>query len=170
MQVFLCVALTRGDYWSPFNRRMSLLLSGFIVASVVCGSLVTAHPCYYPNGTVTPNDIPCSDGEEVSMCCLAGSYCLSNQLCQLPDNEVWTTDGLNTPYARGSCTLESWNSTNCPLFCNDPRYDQVGTGAYVVECPSPADDLFYCGLSTRSPANCTIGVNVFSLGEFFDLI
>lgn len=97
--------------------------------------------CYYPSGDHASTDVPCSQSGD-SVCCGQGFICLSNGVCQNPlliSNEP----GL---YSRGSCTDQTWNSSQCPRFCvnpNAPFNDVQTSGQELLKCPG-RDNLFYC--------------------------
>ena len=80
----------------------------------VFDTMADAQTCYYPDGTVAPGDTPCrspSIGEGSSACCAKAHICLSNSLCL-------HTDGQEA-IARGSCTDETWQSSECAQYCSD---------------------------------------------------
>ena len=66
--------------------------------------------CYFPNGQVT-DDLECFPSQPETPCCVRGSTCLSNGLCQSTNS----SGGVN--YGRRSCTDPSWRSTLCPQHC-----------------------------------------------------
>lgn len=105
-------------YYYPFLLLLNRLNSrkmlkwhtvlSFLLLHMLTGS-VFARSCYYPDGTRSPNDVPCGDDENVDThCCNKASICLDNRLC------------LNTaqPYAlsRQSCTNKKWSSS-CSAQC-----------------------------------------------------
>lgn len=70
--------------------------------------------CYWPDATITDEDyIPCvniTSSGSYTACCGVGHYCFSNGLCL--DNGGMTT-------YRGGCTDRSWNSADCPQYCEE---------------------------------------------------
>jgi hypothetical protein len=58
--------------------------------------------CYYPNGRLAPNDVPCQDDTAHTTCCGLGYACLSNGICKV------TSESLGK--LRGSCTDQSWGA------------------------------------------------------------
>lgn len=78
--------------------------------------------CYYPNGAIASDQVPCSDGQ-FSACCHRNAICLSNNLCM----------GIKQPFVlgRGACTDPDWGSENCPQQCQ--------TGDYFTTVPVLAD-------------------------------
>ena len=72
-------------------------------------------PCFYPNGDIEPNDMPCSS--QGGACCPGRWACLSNGLCYNAGR-----------YERHTCTDQSWGSS-CPQICNG----QHGEHTLLVE-------------------------------------
>ena len=64
--------------------------------------------CYYPNGDVAKGDFLCSNSSAVSTCCGKEWDCDDNRLCSYKGYSL----------SRGSCTDQSWQSSDCPLFCD----------------------------------------------------
>jgi len=66
--------------------------------------------CYYPSGKEAPRDIPCDPNAQTSLCCGGhdfGVACLDNNLCLGPTGKI----------LRGSCTDSTWDSPDCPSYC-----------------------------------------------------
>ncbi|KXH63105.1 hypothetical protein CSAL01_11072 [Colletotrichum salicis] len=114
--------------------------------------------CYYPDGSIAPNDTPCQDLTAESTCCGQGYACLSNAMCEATGKEL-SKDGA-TELVRGSCTDPSWRSSSCPLFCINPETDNVGGGIGVSKCEGTAEELYYCINSVMDTVNCTAKKNV----------
>ncbi|KAL3298119.1 SKG6 domain containing protein [Colletotrichum asianum] len=114
--------------------------------------------CYYPNGSIAPNDTPCRDDTAESTCCGQGYACLSNGMCQATGSEL-QKDGA-TELVRGACTDRSWRSSSCPLFCINPETDNVGGGIGVAKCQGTTQELYYCINSVQDQVNCTAKQNV----------
>ncbi|KAK1687297.1 hypothetical protein BDP55DRAFT_90288 [Colletotrichum godetiae] len=114
--------------------------------------------CYYPDGSIAPNDTPCQDLTAESTCCGQGYACLSNAMCEATGKEL-SKDGA-TELVRGSCTDRSWRSSSCPLFCINPETDNVGGGIGVAKCEGTAEELYYCINSVMDTVNCTAKKNV----------
>ena len=72
-----------------------------------------AHICYFPDGTVAPDDVPCNSASSASACCNKIDTCLDNHLC------LETHD--YTIISRGTCTDSTWQSGECAQFCQDGR-------------------------------------------------
>jgi hypothetical protein len=91
----------------PTMARSSLIV--LLTVSLLCTRVFAVAECYYPDGTQAVDDMPCDSEAEESACCGGGfgSVCLSNKLCQSPD------EGL----IRGSCTSENWSSPECAQYC-----------------------------------------------------
>ena len=72
--------------------------------------------CYFPDGSVSPQDIPCHSffpAGGASACCGAADVCLNNKLC------LAQTGG--ELISRGSCTDQTWQSLECPQICSDGK-------------------------------------------------
>jgi len=96
--------------------KFPLLLFTLVIRLILQSSLCNAI-CYYPDGQVAQQDVPCLGGSGVSACCGAFYACLSNGLC-MHANAIH--DGSNLTYLRGSCTDQQWRAAACPAFCLDP--------------------------------------------------
>ena len=114
-----------------------------------------ASICYYPDGSVSPQDTPCRDDTAQSTCCGQGYACLSNSICAATGKEIQKPGA--TLYVRGSCTDKTWRSGDCPLFCLNPQYDDVGGGEGIGKCPGE-NQLYYC--IDSQPVNCSADKNV----------
>ena len=87
--------------------------------------------CYYPNGEAN-DDIPCNAGP-VSVCCTRGWTCLTNGVCQ-NDN-----DSSCIAWGRHSCTDSTFNSPECPRFCQSGK--TWATPSVGVEAVLTSDGL-----------------------------
>lgn len=114
--------------------------------------------CYYPDGSIAPNDTPCQDLTAESTCCGQGYACLSNGMCQATGKEL-SKDGA-TELVRGACTDRSWRSSSCPLFCINPETDNVAGGIGIAKCDGTVEELYYCINSVMDTVNCTAKKNV----------
>ncbi|KAK2774231.1 hypothetical protein CKAH01_13196 [Colletotrichum kahawae] len=132
------------------------LLSYILIFSF--SSVFIEAACYYPNGSIAPNDTPCRDDTAESTCCGQGYACLSNGMCQATGSEL-QKDGA-TELVRGACTDRSWRSSSCPLFCINPETDNVGGGIGVARCQGTTQELYYCINSVQDQVNCTAKQNV----------
>lgn len=109
--------------------------------------------CYYPDGTVTNQDVPCLPGDEASWCCGFGYACLSNKICMATN---YTTGTDISTYVRGSCTDKSWRAANCPSFCVNsaaPASDDVSGGEGMALCPNTTN-TYYCIDFNQDAVNC----------------
>jgi hypothetical protein len=143
--------LSAGRSW----REFSLLLILFAFISPV------SSVCYYPNGDVTPNDVPCSDSTTESVCCSLGYVCLSNGICMKSNNPLAASS--SSTYVRGSCTDQTWRSSFCPNFCvnpNAPFQDDIAGGEGMARCPDTTIDMYYGVDFDTSAVNCTSQQNV----------
>ena len=89
-------------------KALSVLL--FIPPFLSLGLAVNKN-CYFPNGKISAEDVACNPNDDFSPCCGKQSdgtsaYCLSNGHC-LVDFKL----------SRGSCTDQSWGSSNCAQHC-----------------------------------------------------
>lgn len=93
----------------PLIRRITL--SSFVLGFLA--SIVASRSCYFPNGNLAVGDTPCRD-EAASACCGPDAICLTNGLCI----------SVQQPYviARGSCTDDSWQSSDCPNRCKNGQF------------------------------------------------
>lgn len=118
-----------------------------------CLPLLAHAACYYPNGSIAPNDTPCRDDTAESTCCGQGYACLSNGICQATGQEL--QKGGGTDLVRGACTDRSWRSSGCPLFFIDPETDNIAGGIGVARCQGTTEELYYCINSVQHRVNCT---------------
>ena len=79
----------------------------------VVSALDTSSQCFYSNGQSAISDRPCNIEGDVSFCCGEGWSCLSNGLCQAPN------DG---EYAQGSCTDANFPELACLELCPISTY------------------------------------------------
>ena len=87
-----------------------------VLSFFLSGLLSLSHQtCFNQAGTAVPDDHSCSDTDEFSFCCGEGWNCLEDFVC--------IYNGTNDPgvaqgtLARGTCTDQSWQSPNCPHYC-----------------------------------------------------
>lgn len=131
--------------------RLSAMYSRFLVAAVPLFQFVSVEAaCYYPNGDLNPDDVPCNSSADASVCCGRGWTCLSNGVCMLgQDSSVGSISRIGSTY-RTSCTDRSWNSTACPDFCraspwNLGVYQAVSScGQHSWCCQSESVNAAYC--------------------------
>lgn len=93
--------------------RMRALILTFISACFLGQAATRAQTCYFPDGSESPRDTPCraASSGQASACCAYFDICLDNSLCLAQTgNEVIT---------RGTCTDRSWQSGECPRYCQD---------------------------------------------------
>ncbi|KAI5464245.1 hypothetical protein BGZ63DRAFT_401211 [Mariannaea sp. PMI_226] len=119
---------------------------------------VVSAACYYPNGKLAPNDVPCRDDISNSVCCGQGYACLSNGICQATGDELQKEHA--TEYVRGSCTDRNWRSSACPLFCIDPDVDNVGGGEGIGKCSKTTEDMYWCVNLNQNAVDCDRKQNV----------
>jgi hypothetical protein len=103
----------------PLLYFFSIALMGMMWTALYLFSLSFFWPsifaiCYYPNGDLAVNDVPCSSSGGNSTCCGFGYTCLSNKICKRSN----FVNGNDTDtYVRGSCTDKTFASSSCPSFC-----------------------------------------------------
>ena len=92
-------------------------ISAFIsICFLIKAITVGAQKCYFPDGTEVNDDTPCrpQSSDQTSVCCGESDVCLGNSLCL-----------IQTGYgaiARGSCTDPTWQSDDCPQYCQDGKF------------------------------------------------
>jgi hypothetical protein len=88
---------------------MPSLLAGLMLLLLADRPLAqTTQQCFFPNGQVASNDVPCQLGR-ITHCCNNQSLCLTNGFCQSATMQPWAL-------SRGSCTDQGWGS-DCPSRC-----------------------------------------------------
>ncbi|OJJ78530.1 uncharacterized protein ASPGLDRAFT_30591 [Aspergillus glaucus CBS 516.65] len=124
---------------SPLLRPLLFLLVTLLI------STVSAQTCYFVNGDVATDDVPCNTTASTSICCSKSDICLSNGLCYL--------QGSNGPsFSRGSCTNKKWSGVCAnakPCQSHAPQ-----TGYRVVNA---LENQYCCGSVTSidsSNINC----------------
>ena len=125
-------------------RNFIWLLATLILHAGRCLGL-----CYYPNGSVSPQDLPCSSGIN-STCCGPGFACLTNNICMLTSA---APDQDSQQYVRGSCSDKSFTFSSCPLFCSSSASDNVGGGQGLLKCDNIAGDAYICYEGSSSSCN-----------------
>ena len=97
----------RGRSVETMKYHSALFFIPFLLSSV----LAVDKTCYFPDGTVSPEDVPCNPNDDFSPCCGhqadgTSAFCLSNGLCM-----------GNFKLSRGSCTDKGWSNINCAQQC-----------------------------------------------------
>ncbi|OJJ45989.1 hypothetical protein ASPZODRAFT_142626 [Penicilliopsis zonata CBS 506.65] len=119
-------------------------------------AVVSAQSCYYPDGSVADNDVPCTDNEN-TWCCGKGTICMTNLYCV----------NISPPYvlSAGSCTDVSWDQDTCAPECEEyANGDKRSAGVSIIELSannsaSPRIYEYCCGgiTSNGSEAVCSYG-------------
>lgn len=98
--------------------------------------------CYYPNGALASNDIPCNANSPVSHCCNRNATCLDSGYC---------FGGQLDVLVRGSCTDQSFGSPSCPQRCKDVfRASQTALYYYAGVVPN---SRYCCGSAFNFSTN-----------------
>ncbi|KAL4924694.1 uncharacterized protein BDV17DRAFT_207180 [Aspergillus undulatus] len=108
------------------------------------------RPCYFPEGNLAPNNVPCS-GERYTSCCGYQDICLSNGLCLATEVQPYVI-------SRGACTNQNWDS-GCPEYC---REDTPDRGSSIINYSfdiSKPESRYCCGLigANNGTTNCGNG-------------
>ncbi|PWY82078.1 hypothetical protein BO70DRAFT_429164 [Aspergillus heteromorphus CBS 117.55] len=120
-----------------------------LLSVAVFGRLAVATAtCYFPEGNVATDYMPCSDSGD-SFCCNEDSICLSNGLCI----------SMHQPYVlgRGACTTKSWNDTS---VCDDVCHGITtawGTACSLILYSDVDGEQLYCPNSIISNGTSSIG-------------
>ena len=56
------------------------LLAAFLPILILLPTIIRAS-CYFPDGSLSPSDVPCDASISESFCCFSAQACLSNKLC-----------------------------------------------------------------------------------------
>jgi hypothetical protein len=143
-------------------RKSSVLRDFMMLAIALFLHLYLIHlataTCYYPDDSVTPEDVSCRYTGN-SSCCSIGWICLSNGLCQNPSPTI--NDHGGGKYYRGSCTDPTFDSPNCAAVCLKPGVDTLNDAAEIVWCnTSGGSDYFYCyHPSDTTVPDCSVGTS-----------
>lgn len=99
----------------PFASLAQSPLIFFLVGAALAQD---QRSCYYPDGSLSLKDTPCTSGTNTT-CCGQGFACLENGICQVTTLAQAYDPKLNPliNYYRGSCTDQGWSSPQCPQFC-----------------------------------------------------
>lgn len=116
--------------------------------------------CYWPDGTLTAEDVACQDNSAESACCSPGFVCLSSGLCMV-SSDVIRIPG-DTIYRRSSCTDSTWRSSSCASYClNEDEGDIIDGSNGITKCDG-SNLHYYCQDST--PANCSTLDHIIQVG------
>ena len=121
----------------------------FAAAPSLLRSLVTASTCFYPSGAEASQDFVCNPLAKTSFCCGLGYACLGNKLCV---RTAEATDNNPALFNRGSCTDQTFESPDCPQFCNE-----AGGESQISPCSRIS--------LTRSLANRNGGSGLFNCSQ-----
>lgn len=121
---------------------MVLSIFSALVLLVARLSYAASTTCYAPGGGVSDGDIPCNSSAAVSSCCGVNDLCINNGLCFQGGN-----------VARGSCTDQTWMSSDCPLFCQN---ESPGGGIAISRC-GVGPSTWACGNAKAAAPLCNNG-------------
>ncbi|KAF2136439.1 uncharacterized protein K452DRAFT_362544 [Aplosporella prunicola CBS 121167] len=129
----------------------------FVFTLYFC-SLVAAQDvprCYYPNGKIATNDYACYLNSSQSFCCTQGVKCLDNKICE-------SVNVTKYKYNRGTCTDKTWQSDECPKFCQaqSPNY-----GSGIVQCDSNSNVCCDNGKDDDSATCCQDDSGIFAISR-----
>ncbi|KXJ94843.1 hypothetical protein Micbo1qcDRAFT_160150 [Microdochium bolleyi] len=147
--------------YSGHSRSQSFVVS--ITLLLLAFILHVNAACYYPNGNLAPNDVPCKSNTVAAACCGQGYACLSNGICQPTGNELLEPGASG--FVRGSCTDQKWTNPGCPYFCIDPKINNVAGGHGIAKCKNRSDDSYYCIDSEHDETTCAKGGFLFFIGK-----
>ncbi|KAF3895017.1 hypothetical protein GTR04_7036 [Trichophyton interdigitale] len=88
-----------------------MLLSRKLFYLLLAAPVYAARDCYFPDGSLAVDDVPCFSGIRDTHCCSKSSICMTNGYC-LVTSQPYTL-------ARGTCTDKNWSSSSgCPDPCS----------------------------------------------------
>ncbi|RHZ55476.1 hypothetical protein CDV55_103133 [Aspergillus turcosus] len=98
-----------------------------LLATFIIPLVSSTATCYWPDGSISKTNTPCSSGPNAS-CCDSHNICLSNNLC---------LDVFVQPYvlSRGGCTDPNWESDECPSVCLTLGKGVNGSVSYCCGMP-----------------------------------
>ena len=110
-----------------------------------------ARDCYFPDGSLS-GDTACFPNLDTSACCGVGYDCTSKGLCNKPDSDY-------SSIVRGSCTDQSWGSTECPQYCvGTDDGNNLDDANSIWACNDPG--WYYCSAEVGDPS-CANGGNFY---------
>lgn len=85
-------------------------LHSSILVAFTLTTFCFATNCYFPNGNVAPDSVPCRPVNKANfeVCCPTNWECYDNGLCYLEAENF---------YGRYSCTSRDWSDNGCPDYC-----------------------------------------------------
>lgn len=91
---------------------MTLLTCKYaLMLFLMISAQASARDCYFPNGQLARDGIPCSEYE--GACCPLNLMCFSNGMCLSP---------IDGSFQRHLCTDKTWEAQKCPNFCLNREY------------------------------------------------
>jgi len=104
-----------------FLRRLKNIMAKlFLLVLLFAVSVKCTSKCYYPDGTIEPDHVPCNQTTTgFSACCDHIDSCTLSGICR----------GASGWDYRGSCTDSAWNSANCAATqwnqCIIGKFDRI---------------------------------------------
>ena len=94
-----------------------------------------SQTCYYPNGSIAPDDRPCNASAQQSACCPQEDACMNNGLC------FGASSQRPNVLSRNTCTDSNFQDDACPQYCADVNPE---SSTIVFPVSSDAHDNFCC--------------------------
>ncbi|CAK7221701.1 hypothetical protein SBRCBS47491_004616 [Sporothrix bragantina] len=139
--------------------RRATALAAFTAFFIASASAATKRTCYYPDGSVSPNDYACAE-TGTTHCCNSMSACLSTGYCMSAEQPPYVI-------SRGSCTDNAWG-TGCPAKCAGTNDDPSGGMpiSWMGTTNNAGSPLYCCGPLTVDNGSlaCANGEDSFVLG------
>lgn len=152
---FICPHIRQKFSISVQSGSIAMLTQALLVLNIL--DIAFSQTCYFPDGTIALEDLPCNSSALASTCCGRSYACLSNNICEA------TSETVKKPgsaiFVRGSCTDSSWTSDSCPTFCVNQTSGDKGGSAGIGKCPDGDGNEYYC--VDGAPSNCSAHENVF---------
>ncbi|KAL1893042.1 hypothetical protein Sste5346_006723 [Sporothrix stenoceras] len=143
------------------SRRSATATATALAVLYLASSAAAAanRTCYFPDGSESPSDFPCSDADTIH-CCNSQNACLSTGYCISAEQQPYVI-------SRGSCTDNAWG-TGCPAKCAGTNDDPSGglPISWTGSSNNAGSPLYCCGPLTVDNGSiaCANGETAFVLG------
>lgn len=141
------------------SRRVATAAALLYLASSAAAATAANRTCYFPDGSVSAGDFPCSDADTIH-CCNSENACLSTGYCMSAEQQPYVI-------SRGSCTDNAWG-TGCPAKCAGTNDDPSGglPISWTGSSNNAGSPLYCCGPLTVDNGSiaCANGETAFVLG------